>query len=72
MEFPRAYGQMVFPIFYDLNPSEIRKQESRFGETFRSLIQRISATEDDVSRWRTSLIEACSIPGFVMPDFASK
>ncbi|CAL2259082.1 unnamed protein product [Prunus armeniaca] len=34
MECKRTLRQMVFPIFYDVDPSDVRKQTSSFGEAF--------------------------------------
>ncbi|KAI9081692.1 hypothetical protein K1719_036346 [Acacia pycnantha] len=71
MEFRRAYYQAVLPIFYGVDPSEVLNQESSFGEAFRGLIQRISPSKDEVSRWRTALNEAGHNRGFVVPNFES-
>ncbi|KAI9104410.1 hypothetical protein K1719_022982 [Acacia pycnantha] len=57
MEFRRAYDQVVLPIFHHVNRSDVRNQESRFGQAFQDLIQRISPTEYEVSRWRRALNE---------------
>ncbi|KAK4269983.1 hypothetical protein QN277_023074 [Acacia crassicarpa] len=66
MELHRAQGRIVLPVFYDVDPYEVRKQVSDFGDAFQHLIQRSSPKEEEVSRWRTDLREAASIFGFVV------
>ncbi|KAI9081703.1 hypothetical protein K1719_036357 [Acacia pycnantha] len=68
MEFHKSNKQVVLPVFYDVEPSEIRNQTSSFGEAFKDLIRRISPSEDEVSRWRTALSEAGGIYGFDVGD----
>ncbi|KAI9077628.1 hypothetical protein K1719_040403 [Acacia pycnantha] len=66
MELHRAQGRIVLPVFYDVDPYQIRTQNSYFGEAFRDLIQRSSPKEEEVSRWRTDLREVTNILGFVV------
>ncbi|XP_054781600.1 disease resistance protein RPV1-like isoform X2 [Prosopis cineraria] len=66
MELHRAQGRVVLPVFYGVDPSEVRNQISGFGEAFQDLIQRSSLTEEEVLRWRTALREAGGIAGLVV------
>ncbi|XP_028751253.1 TMV resistance protein N [Neltuma alba] len=66
MELHRAQGRVALPVFYGVDPTQVRNQSSSFGDAFRELIQRSSPTEDEVSRWRTDLREAGGIAGFVV------
>ncbi|KAK4284055.1 hypothetical protein QN277_000935 [Acacia crassicarpa] len=66
MEVHKVQGRVVLPVFYDVDPSEVRNQTSSFGVSFQDLIQRSSPTHDQVLRWRTDLREAGSIAGFVV------
>ena len=66
MEFHKSHEQVVLPVFYDVDPSEIRNQTSGFGEAFKDLIHRISPPEDIVSNWRINLAKAGSIAGIVV------
>ncbi|KAI9104305.1 hypothetical protein K1719_022877 [Acacia pycnantha] len=72
MEFRRAYDQVVLPIFYGVDRYDVRNQESFFGQEFQCLVQRISPTEYEVSRWRRALSEAGSNFGFDVPYLKSK
>ncbi|KAI9077633.1 hypothetical protein K1719_040408 [Acacia pycnantha] len=66
MEVHRVQGRVVLPVFYGVDPSEVRNQTSSFGQAFQDLIERSSPTHDQVLRWRTDLHEAGGIAGFVM------
>ncbi|XLU45987.1 hypothetical protein S245_040801, partial [Arachis hypogaea] len=61
----RTKGQVVYPIFYEVDPSDVRyqKKETDFGKAFESLISRRSVEEDKVQSWRTDLREVSSFSG---------
>jgi len=67
MECHRTIGQIVLPVFYDVDPSEVRHQKGEFGNAFQSLLNKISeGGEDTLSRWRDALREAAGLAGFVV------
>ncbi|KAI9077614.1 hypothetical protein K1719_040389 [Acacia pycnantha] len=68
MELHRAQARVVFPVFYYVDPSDVRRQTSSFEQAFKELIKQISPTEVEVSRWRTDLDEGGSIPEFVVQN----
>ena len=62
----KNFGQIVLPVFYKVNPSEVRKQEGKF---------RIALTEheekhkkDKVQSWRAALTKATYLAGFSYKD----
>ncbi|CAN6546450.1 unnamed protein product [Malus baccata var. baccata] len=59
MECRRTLGMLVLPIFYDVDPSHVRKQTDSFGQLFREHID-----EKKVERWRTALTEASNLSGW--------
>ncbi|KAB2637386.1 TIR-NBS-LRR disease resistance protein [Pyrus ussuriensis x Pyrus communis] len=59
MECRRTLGQLVLPIFYDVDPSHVRKQTDSFGKLFLEHID-----EKKVERWRTALTEASNLSGW--------
>ncbi|CAL5186045.1 unnamed protein product [Lathyrus oleraceus] len=72
MECRRAIGQVVVPVFYHLDPSEVRNQRGEFGVAFQRLLYKIT-NEVEINRawklvisWRDALREAASIAGFVI------
>ncbi|TKY63438.1 TMV resistance protein N [Spatholobus suberectus] len=46
MECHRTIGQVVVPVFYDVDPSEVRHQTGHFGKAFQNLENRISTEKD--------------------------
>ncbi|MCI65029.1 TMV resistance protein N, partial [Trifolium medium] len=46
MEAGRSKGLVVVPVFYEVDPSEVRHQTGKFGEAFEHLISRISVDND--------------------------
>ncbi|KAL2659004.1 hypothetical protein AAZX31_03G069700 [Glycine max] len=48
MECHRTIGQVVVPVFYDVDPSEVRHQTGEFGRTFEKLSDRILKEKQEV------------------------
>ncbi|XP_024641851.1 disease resistance protein RUN1 isoform X2 [Medicago truncatula] len=47
MKCRRIQGQVVLPVFYGVDPSEVRNQTGEFGKAFQSLLKRISKKEEE-------------------------
>ncbi|KAJ9676011.1 hypothetical protein PVL29_024811 [Vitis rotundifolia] len=62
MECREEMEQIVFPVFYHVDPSDVRKQTGSFGEAFFIHERNIDAKK--VQRWRDSLTEASNLSGF--------
>ncbi|XP_044511592.1 disease resistance-like protein DSC1 [Mangifera indica] len=75
MECRDTQKQVVIPVFYHINPSDVRKQTGNFGEGFKKLVEsygeknleRVQLTEeqfkDKVLQWKNALTEAANISG---------
>ncbi|KAL6340103.1 hypothetical protein AAG906_038938 [Vitis piasezkii] len=61
MECSRKYGQIVLPIFYHVDPSDVRKQTRRFGEAFTRYEEN---WKNKVQSWREALTEAGNLSGW--------
>ncbi|XP_048425258.1 disease resistance protein RPV1-like [Pyrus x bretschneideri] len=57
-------GQVVIPIFYDIDPTDVRKQQGTYADAFAQLEQRFKDSLDKVHKWRDALREAARISGF--------
>ena len=57
-------GHKIFPIFYDVDPSDLRQQTGRVDEAFAKHEQRYKESKDKIKRWRTALTEVAKIKGF--------
>ncbi|PNX79771.1 disease resistance protein (TIR-NBS-LRR class) [Trifolium pratense] len=78
MECQRTAGQIIVPVFYDVDPSEVRHQNGEFGKALQNLLNRISKevkspSEEEADEllhselsWREVLRGAASISGFVV------
>ncbi|XP_048426174.1 disease resistance protein RML1B-like [Pyrus x bretschneideri] len=56
----RIMGQMVLPIFYDIDPSDVRHQRGAFEEAFREHQKR---SPEMVQTWKDALNEAAELGG---------
>ncbi|KAG2289140.1 hypothetical protein Bca4012_029856 [Brassica carinata] len=54
-------GQIVIPIFYDVDPSHVRYQTHAFGEIFEKTCK--GRKEEDKHMWRQALTHAANIAG---------
>ncbi|WKA00137.1 hypothetical protein VitviT2T_018526 [Vitis vinifera] len=61
MECQKDLGHAVFPIFYHVDPSHVRKQEGSFGEAFARYEEN---WKDKIPRWRRALTEAANLSGW--------
>ncbi|TQD89200.1 hypothetical protein C1H46_025245 [Malus baccata] len=57
------YGQTVVPVFYDVNPSDVRKQHGSYADAFAGLEKRFDSI-DKVHKWRDALTTAANLSGF--------
>ena len=57
----RTNGQLVLPLFYKVDPSEVRNQRGRFGEALAKFEEKF---KNKVQRWRIALREAASLSGW--------
>ncbi|CAN6685016.1 unnamed protein product [Malus baccata var. baccata] len=55
-------GRMVIPVFYDINPSDVRKQHGSHEVAFAQLEKRFD--KDKVQKWRDALTTAANLSGF--------
>ncbi|CAL8177567.1 unnamed protein product [Prunus armeniaca] len=56
----KSYGQIVLPIFYRIDPSDVRKQQGTYALEDRPL----KRSRDEVANWRAALEEAANMSGF--------
>jgi len=55
MESHRTIGQVVLPVFYDVDPSEVRHQTGEFGKAFESLLNRLPKKKGIYNRFLNCL-----------------
>ncbi|XP_054811514.1 disease resistance protein RUN1-like isoform X4 [Prosopis cineraria] len=64
LECKKKFGRIVIPIFYKVDPSNIRKQNGSFGEGFAKLKQKFRQSQDKVQKWTNVLIQSSSLSGW--------
>ena len=63
MECKRLFNQRVIPIFYNVSPSEVRKQKGNFAEPL------LNGSGDKMNSWRVALTEAANLAGLHLKPF---
>ncbi|XP_054795805.1 disease resistance protein RUN1-like isoform X2 [Prosopis cineraria] len=64
MECNHRNGRIVIPIFYNVDPANIRKQNGSFGDGFAELEQRFKRNKEKVTKWRNALVQSTSLSGW--------
>ncbi|XP_057429051.1 disease resistance protein RPV1-like isoform X2 [Lotus japonicus] len=65
LECKRDHGQIVIPVFYKVDPSDVRKQTGSYKEAFAKHEQRLKNSDDDkLQKWRCALNEAANLAGW--------
>ncbi|XP_039070008.1 TMV resistance protein N-like [Hibiscus syriacus] len=57
-------GHKVFPIFYDVNPSDLRKHKEKVEEAFAKHAERYMEDKEKILRWRNALTQVANIKGW--------
>ncbi|XP_019153900.1 PREDICTED: TMV resistance protein N-like [Ipomoea nil] len=60
----------VFPIFYDVDPSEVRKQSGSYGMALAKHKERFHGS-DKVQKWRDALIKVADMSGWDLQGVAN-
>ncbi|KAK9058869.1 hypothetical protein SSX86_023713 [Deinandra increscens subsp. villosa] len=69
MECRDTRGQIVMPVFYDVDPSDVRKQTGKYGEAFENKHE--LENKHKVESWRKALANAGNLSGWVPKDIAN-
>ncbi|CAL8988626.1 unnamed protein product [Prunus brigantina] len=69
LQCKQSKQQIVLPIFYKVDPSDVRKQTNSFGDAFKGLIQRkFKDDKEKVLIWKETLIKAANLSGHPLKD----
>lgn len=78
MDRKRTTGMLVLPVFYDVDPSHVRRQFGIFGEALARHEEQIYAAtnynqydqENKVESWRIAMSEAANLSGWDLRNIA--
>ncbi|XP_039156323.1 disease resistance protein RPV1-like [Eucalyptus grandis] len=62
MKCKNCSGHIVLPIFYDVEPADVRDQKGQFGEAFHYSGRRFN--QKSTAEWKQALIEVSSLQGW--------
>lgn len=66
MECHKMSGNIAYPVFYDVEPSEIRNQSGAVEEAFAKY-----SNEDSAGKWRDAMKQAGNLAGWVLKNTAN-
>lgn len=61
-------GQLVLPVFYHVNPSQVREQKGIFEEDLAKHEDQFRDDVNKVKRWREALCEVATLSGWNLGD----
>ncbi|XP_028785840.1 TMV resistance protein N-like [Neltuma alba] len=64
LEHINKKGRLVLPIFYDVDPSEVRHQRKNYREVFAQHEKRLRNDKEKVQKWRQALQDVANLSGF--------
>ncbi|KAH0977681.1 hypothetical protein GBA52_027400 [Prunus armeniaca] len=64
LESKETREQIVWPVFYKVNPSDVRHQRGSFGQALADYECEFKDDMEKVQRWRRSLTEAANLSGW--------
>ncbi|KAI9108224.1 hypothetical protein K1719_020707 [Acacia pycnantha] len=59
----KGEGRLVWPIFYDVEPSEVRHQKDRYGQALSLHMENLRADKEKICSWKHALHEVANISG---------
>lgn len=71
MECKNSKGQMVLPIFYNVDPSDVRHQKRTYAEAFAKQEDRFKDKMEMVEQWRSALKEVADLSGWDLQNVAN-
>ncbi|ONI28790.1 hypothetical protein PRUPE_1G161400 [Prunus persica] len=60
--------QLVIPVFYKVNPSDVRNHRGSFGDALANVECKYKDNMEKVNRWREALSQAANLSGFTLLD----
>ena len=61
-------GMIVLPVFYNVDPSDIRKNTKKIGQALAKHEERFKENIENVQTWRDALTKVASLKGWHLQD----
>ncbi|XVE90482.1 hypothetical protein DITRI_Ditri20bG0081300 [Diplodiscus trichospermus] len=68
LERRKSSQYIVLPVFYDVDPSQVKKQTGSYGEAIAKHEGNFKSEMEMVQRWRAALKEVADLGGMVLQD----
>ncbi|KAK7257343.1 hypothetical protein RIF29_31250 [Crotalaria pallida] len=68
VECHNVSGKRVLPVFYEVDPSDVRKQSGEFGKAFAGYEEIFKENLEMIQRWREALIQVANLCGWDIRD----
>ncbi|XP_022743844.1 disease resistance protein RML1B-like [Durio zibethinus] len=68
LERKKSSQHIVLPVFYDVDPTQVKKQTGSYAEAFAKHEECFKSEMDKVQRWRVALKEVANFAGMVLQD----
>ncbi|KAJ4969985.1 hypothetical protein NE237_003084 [Protea cynaroides] len=72
MDCRRTMGQTVLPVFYEVDPSDIRRQSGSLAEAFARHEKCLKEEMDRVDNWKRALTEVGNLSGWHIQNVAKE
>ncbi|XP_054780101.1 TMV resistance protein N-like [Prosopis cineraria] len=69
MECKEASGQIVLPVFYCVDPSDVRRQKRTYADAFTHLEQKFMDNSNELKNWRSVLKKTADLSGYHSSNF---
>ncbi|XP_068342672.1 TMV resistance protein N-like [Pyrus communis] len=67
-ECRKSRQQIVWPVFYKVDPSDVRKQTSNFGDAFTKLKCKFEDNKEKILTWTSALRDAANLSGYTFKE----
>ncbi|KAI6693207.1 hypothetical protein NL676_020917, partial [Syzygium grande] len=68
MECKETHNLIVLPVFYKVEPREVRGGRKSYAEAFRKHEDKYGKESDDMKKWKQALKDAGSLSGWEFND----
>ncbi|XP_054780083.1 disease resistance protein RPV1-like [Prosopis cineraria] len=72
MECKEASGQIVLPVFYCVDPSDVRRQKRTYADAFAHLELKFKDNSNELKNWRSVLKKTADLSGYHSSNFQNE